>query len=358
MQSELKPCPFCGSKATLFKNERGYWGTCTNNDCDAETPGRVEPDEAASIWNRRAALSDKQAGEVKTEALGPSPSPHLEGQKYNCPCAHPSQCDDSCMPPAPEKHLEGEVVDWIGTVECPCTTFEQDETCPVGSPSLLCGACGGKGVVKAETVIALATEMLKVAEQVDELEDPFAAWETVDLLKSENERLKKINGEHCNAMNTYIGRVSALEDEIALLRRTLSPQTREKPRSALVDVPAVEPDYWTSHNNFENMLGKGVTDEKGGVVWDFALQTWVNADVPLYTGAPLREGEDSAEVIEALEAAREWIKILQGSTGNVVMPEGDERNPRDIGDRANRLIRSALAATRSASATSPKGCSE
>ena len=69
MQSELKPCPFCGSKATLFKNERGYWGTCTNNDCDAETPGRVDPNEAASIWNRRAALSDKQAGEVKALPL-------------------------------------------------------------------------------------------------------------------------------------------------------------------------------------------------------------------------------------------------------------------------------------------------
>ncbi|UNK39328.1 Lar family restriction alleviation protein [Shinella sp. H4-D48] len=69
MQSELKPCPFCGSKATLFKNERGYWGTCTNNDCDAETPGRVDPSEAAAIWDRRAALSDKQAGEVKALPL-------------------------------------------------------------------------------------------------------------------------------------------------------------------------------------------------------------------------------------------------------------------------------------------------
>ncbi|KAA0684577.1 hypothetical protein DTW90_36165 [Neorhizobium sp. P12A] len=71
-----------------------------------------------------------------------------------------------------------------GEIPCPCTTFEQDETCPVGYPSLLCGACGGKGVVRAETVIALAAEMLKIAEQVDELEDPFAAWESIELLKS------------------------------------------------------------------------------------------------------------------------------------------------------------------------------
>ncbi|MDK4720086.1 hypothetical protein PH552_12100 [Rhizobium sp. CNPSo 3968] len=87
------------------------------------------------------------------------------------------------LPVAVKAQLD-ETVDWIGTVACPCTTFEQDETCPVGQPSLLCGACGGKGVVKAETVMALAAEMLKVAEQVDELEDPFAAWESIELLKS------------------------------------------------------------------------------------------------------------------------------------------------------------------------------
>ncbi|ASW06257.1 hypothetical protein CKA34_10425 [Rhizobium sp. 11515TR] len=69
-------------------------------------------------------------------------------------------------------------------IPCPCTTFEQDENCPVGYPSLLCSACEGKGVATIETVVALAAEMLKVAEQVDELEDPFAAWESIELLKS------------------------------------------------------------------------------------------------------------------------------------------------------------------------------
>lgn len=84
-------------------------------------------------------------------------------------------------------------------VKCPCTTFEQDEDCPVGYPSMLCRACDGTGLTDAETVSALAAEMLKVAEQVDELEDPFSAWETIELLKSqqpapdlasENERLR------------------------------------------------------------------------------------------------------------------------------------------------------------------------
>ena len=28
---------------------------------------------------------------------------------------------------------------------CPCTLIEQDESCPVGFPSLLCDTCDGKG---------------------------------------------------------------------------------------------------------------------------------------------------------------------------------------------------------------------
>ncbi|NTF67914.1 hypothetical protein [Rhizobium rhizogenes] len=77
--------------------------------------------------------------------------------------------------PAPEKG---------SGIPCPCTTFEQDEDCYIGFPSLLCSACDGKGVADIETVTALAAEMLKVAEQVGELEDPFAAWESIELLKS------------------------------------------------------------------------------------------------------------------------------------------------------------------------------
>jgi hypothetical protein len=74
---------------------------------------------------------------------------------------------------------------------CPCTTFEQSEECPVGHSSLLCSACGGTGEAPLEKVVALAAEMMKVAEQVDELEDPFAAWESIDLLKSHNDQYRK-----------------------------------------------------------------------------------------------------------------------------------------------------------------------
>lgn len=108
----------------------------------------------------------------------------------------------------------------------------------------------------------------------------------------------------------------ALDDDMKPYRVTASPACSEQPetftraqmlaevdrrveralaaRSVIVGVP-VEPDFWTSHNNFENMLGKGVTDEKDGVVWDFATQEWVNADVPLYATPPSTRIADRAE---------------------------------------------------------------
>lgn len=75
--------------------------------------------------------------------------------------------------------------------DCPCTTIEQDEDCPVGYPSLLCGACKGTGRTQESTVTALAAEMLRIASDMGEPEDPFAAWETIDLIKSQNDQLRK-----------------------------------------------------------------------------------------------------------------------------------------------------------------------
>jgi len=40
------------------------------------------------------------------------------------------------------------------TVPCPCTLIEQDETCPVGYPSLLCDECDGKGHIPAPRTVA------------------------------------------------------------------------------------------------------------------------------------------------------------------------------------------------------------
>lgn len=62
---------------------------------------------------------------------------------------------------------------------CPCTLIEQDDDCPVGQPSLLCGVCSGTGNTTPDKVQALAAEMLRIASDLGEPEDPFAAWENL-----------------------------------------------------------------------------------------------------------------------------------------------------------------------------------
>lgn len=62
---KLKPCPFCGGKAKLLKDEIGntadmcgaewWYVACSKLDCGiyAETADRPTPQEAAKLWNRR-----------------------------------------------------------------------------------------------------------------------------------------------------------------------------------------------------------------------------------------------------------------------------------------------------------------
>lgn len=76
-------------------------------------------------------------------------------------------------------------------VPCPCTPIERDEDCPVGYPSLLCGVCEGTGNTTPEQVTALACEMLKIASDTGGPEDPFATWETIDLIKTERDHFYK-----------------------------------------------------------------------------------------------------------------------------------------------------------------------
>ena len=51
---ELKPCPFCGSKAKLVGECDMVWARCTNDDCWAERINRFdEPEDAIEDWNQR-----------------------------------------------------------------------------------------------------------------------------------------------------------------------------------------------------------------------------------------------------------------------------------------------------------------
>lgn len=38
------------------------------------------------------------------------------------------------------------------TTPCPCTKIEQDPSCPIGFPSLLCEICDGKGHIEAASI--------------------------------------------------------------------------------------------------------------------------------------------------------------------------------------------------------------
>lgn len=55
MQSELKPCPFCGGEAEL----RGFhapefWAACPKIGCKASTEGFGSKGRAIAAWNTRA----------------------------------------------------------------------------------------------------------------------------------------------------------------------------------------------------------------------------------------------------------------------------------------------------------------
>ena len=78
---------------------------------------------------------------------------------------------------------------------CPCTLIEQDESCPVGYPSLLCSICQGTGNTTPDKITALACEMLKIASDLGEAEDPFAAWEVIVSLQEEAKLCEAVKAE-------------------------------------------------------------------------------------------------------------------------------------------------------------------
>lgn len=56
MSEELRPCPFCGSKAEMVTNRSGdNFVRCTNRQCAAKTRLYHENENGARLaWNRRA----------------------------------------------------------------------------------------------------------------------------------------------------------------------------------------------------------------------------------------------------------------------------------------------------------------
>ena len=55
-EEQLKPCPFCGGKATLCELRYGFNVKCLNHlDCSVLVVSNItdEPEETIEIWNKR-----------------------------------------------------------------------------------------------------------------------------------------------------------------------------------------------------------------------------------------------------------------------------------------------------------------
>jgi Lar family restriction alleviation protein len=83
-ENELKPCPFCGGKANLYRDEDRfdhYLAQCETSGC-VETPWHTKQ-ETIRIWNTRANSPDHVI--VRRETLEGIKKPDLQGEEYERP---------------------------------------------------------------------------------------------------------------------------------------------------------------------------------------------------------------------------------------------------------------------------------
>lgn len=105
-------------------------------------------------------------------------------------------------------------------VACPCTLIEQDETCPVGYPSLLCEDCDGKGVLSPSAAAVVAI--------FDDLRDRrFLKW-LFDRRGEDCYIGDFVNGEKLKGLDLEVQtEIKAAWREIIAKAHTPSPHTRE-----------------------------------------------------------------------------------------------------------------------------------
>lgn len=118
------------------------------------------------------------------------------GNGMFCPTCLVARCVDALGWPAvrlSNSHATADAVAEADEVRviCPCTKIEQDSSCPVGYPSMICGICSGSGTTTRDRIDALAVEMVKIASDLGEPQDPFAAWEAVVARESDVSSLGK-----------------------------------------------------------------------------------------------------------------------------------------------------------------------
>lgn len=126
----------------------------------------------------------------------------------------------------------------------------------------------------------------------------------------------------------------------AALSAALSEQT--------LPVRVEQPDYWTTHNNFENLSSRqGFALEKGEVVWDFATQTWANADFPVSHSTLVDNSHASEAVVELTRTAEDFMHLFIQESGDERVLSTDDVDRDELIEAYQRLS-AALSSIRSA----------
>lgn len=194
MTDKLSPCPFCGGAPKLRVHRSGE----DSEDCYVECPAcevrttyyedaYAPVDDAVAAWNRRTPPPETNTmggDETLRLAVAAALEADREFRSNMMPGWEGDPLSDEID--GLRRVFEGSAAPQTN-VPCPCTLIEQDEDCPIGYPSMICGVCKGTGNATPELVTALAAEMMKVASDMGEPEDPFAAWESIDLIKTERD---------------------------------------------------------------------------------------------------------------------------------------------------------------------------
>ena len=74
--NELKPCPFCGRKPELRRDDDGFsYIVCANDNCYVRTDGHLNDNAAIKAWNTRKPIDKVLEGleelrDTATEAYG------------------------------------------------------------------------------------------------------------------------------------------------------------------------------------------------------------------------------------------------------------------------------------------------
>ena len=109
MEPELKPCPFCGAKATINRMERSSnFYRCECSHCDVRT-GWMFGNGAISIWNTRVYPPEVQVAVDRNNPQKPRIEKFVKGSFLLCP-----NCDGDSFLSSTYKYCPhcGQKLDW------------------------------------------------------------------------------------------------------------------------------------------------------------------------------------------------------------------------------------------------------